>query len=252
MVHAMRRNLCPLAIACAAAILAWAPDARAYRLPPVTMTPAEAAVPAEETLARVAARDASIRSAVPPSVLADGGRNRHVRLSRAAREALASYEEVKDRLAFWTAVVDLKHDLAALHGAAPPAEVVSEADGMAKMIIQTIYDLSQEYRVAVSALVQNMLINFKMKKKGFCYHYVDDLRKALAGRAWRSFDLHWGEAWPKTFLENNALIITARGAPFASGIAVDAWRTAGKPFWTPVTGDRFPWQEAFNVEIENP
>jgi hypothetical protein len=232
--------------------MALAAPAQAYRLPPIRMTAEESAVPAEESKARVDAQLASIQSAVPRAALSDGVRDRHRHLSPVAREALASYPSVREELAFWKLVVDLKRDLLSLFRGAPPAAAPLEADAIAKTVIQTIYDLSQEYRIAGSALIQNFLINRGIKKKGFCYHYVDALRRALAERAWRSFDLRWGEAWAGTFRENNALVITAAGAPFETGLAVDAWRTAGKPFWTPVEGDRFPWKEAFHVVIENP
>ena len=66
---------------------------------------------------------------------------------------------------------------------------------------------------------------------------------------WRHFDFHWGAAWDQTWRENNALVITAKGTPFETGIVVDAWRAASKPYWHTVKGDRYPWVELTDVQI---
>ena len=49
--------------------------------------------------------------------------------------------------------------------------------------------------------------------------------------------LHWGEAYPNTTSENNALVVTARNQRFEDGILVDGWRRAGRLFWCPVKKD---------------
>ena len=119
---------------------------------------------------------------------------------------------------------------------------------MAKTIVETLYALSQKWKIGSSAILTNMLINWGVKEKGFCYHYAFELRRALGAHHWIRFEPRWGAAWEGTFRENNALVITARRAPFESGLVVDPWRTAGRPFWTPVKGDRFPWVEKIGVE----
>jgi hypothetical protein len=37
--------------------------------------------------------------------------------------------------------------------------------------------------------------------------------------------------------ENNALVVTARGQRFEDGIVLDAWRRAGRLWWSPVMKD---------------
>jgi hypothetical protein len=49
--------------------------------------------------------------------------------------------------------------------------------------------------------------------------------------------LHWGEAYPNTTSENNALVVTARNQRFEDGILLDGWRRAGRLFWCPVKKD---------------
>jgi len=131
-----------------------------------------------------------------------------------------------------------------------PRVAEDEADLMAKMIINKLYALSIEYQIGFSALYQNFLINTGAKKKGFCYHYVSSLQTVLLKRPWKYFALHWGVAYDRSFLENNGLVITANGAPFESGIVVDSWRTASKPYWHAVSKDSYPWKELKDTVID--
>ena len=241
----MRRFLAILAFLAAA--LAAAPT-HAYRLPPCAIADDERSRPAEEVLASHRAAHDALAAEVNVIRLDDHRRNPRVRLEPRERRAAKDYDRILARLGFWDDVVGLKRSLLALHGAHPPADAVPEADAMAKAIIETLYDLSQEWKIGGSALFNNALINWGKREKGFCYHFAAELRKALAGRHWVRFESRWGAAWEGTFRESNALVVTARGRPFESGIVVDPWRTAGRPFWTAEKGDRFPWIEKIGVE----
>ncbi len=230
----------------------FAAPANAYLMPDVRMTAAETATPAEETLARCQAELDAIRARVPATALGEHGRaSRRGHLSAEQRRIAASYEKAQETFAFWKYVADLKRDLIALQADPADPVAIAEADAIAKIAIQRIYELSREYRIVGSALINNFLVNRGVKEKGFCYQYVSQIRGALRQRGWQRYELRWGEAWAGEFRENNALVITAAGAPFERGIAVDVWRSASKPFWTPVSGDRFPWKEAFNIEIDD-
>lgn len=241
---------CALSLA-VALIASWAcRPALAYHLPPYEMSQEERSVPAEETLGKYQARLDRVAAVVPLNIADNRRRDYKTRLSPRAKRLMKGYDELRDAHRFWKYVVALKGDLSSLHGGSPSAAVHTEADAMAKAVIQTIYDISREYEVAFSPLVHNTLINMGLKEKGFCYHYVNDLRNVLKKYDWNHFDLHWGEAWPQSYFENNALVITARDADFETGIAVDVWRAAGNPFWTKVKGDRYPWKELFDVDAK--
>lgn len=178
-------------------------------------------------------------------------RNPKLNLSAKGRSLIAQYKKLNTALEFWNYILKLKSDLMKLDSTADDKLTTTEADEIAKITINTIYLLSREYKIFGSALINNFLINRGIKQKGFCYHYVDALRKALSVKSWKAFDIYWGTAWEGSFRENNALVITARNAPFGGGIALDPWRTASKPFWTKVNGDRFPWVEAKDVKIDD-
>lgn len=246
----MRRSVpkgfCALVAALLTAAAAW--PAHAYHLPPYRMSQEERRVPAEQTLAKYQARLDEVARVVPLGVADARRRDYKTKIPTKAKKLMNGYDDLRNAQRFWKYVVELKGDLIALHEKAADPTAAVEADAMAKAVIQRIYDLSIEYDVAFSALVHNTLINMGIKKKGFCYHYVNDLRNALKKYGWRHYDLHWGEAWGQSYFENNALIVTAKGADFKTGIAIDAWRSAGMPFWTRVAGDRYPWKEIFNVD----
>jgi hypothetical protein len=222
----------------------------AYQLPDVKVADVERNVPAEEVLASYKERLGELEKKADTIRLKEHMRDPKTRLALRERKAAKEYYNLIDKIEFWRQIKELKDALCALHGINPPEEAVTESDGIAKDIIETLYSLSQEWRVGGSALFTNFLINIGAKEKGFCYHYAAALKKALSKRNWKYFEIRWGAAWEATFRENNALIITAAGTSFEDGLAIDAWRTAGRPFWTPVKTDRFPWKEVLDVETK--
>ncbi len=230
--------------------VAFAKPAFSYRLPYYEISGEEQSAPAEFSLQKYRAQIDEINKVIPIGIVENRRQNYKTKLAPKERRAVSGFVQLKRATVFWEHVVGLKKKLIELHKDVNNSEVSAEADVLAKAVVQKIYDISQEYRVTVSALITNVLINTGIKKRGFCYHYVNDLIKTLRTSHWKFFDMHWGEAWAGTFRENNALIITAKGAPFSTGLAVDAWRTAGKPFWTKVEGDRFPWTKAFIEGVE--
>ena len=215
-------------------------------MPEYKISKADWGRPAEVVFEELSEERDQIDSVIAIDRLDNYRRCHNCKLSRKQAKAYARYSKLKVPYEFWRYVVDLKKDLVGIAGKSS----ASEADLMAKKIIQKLYDLSNEYKVTGSALINNLLINMKAKNKGFCYQYTDELRKMLQKRTWRHFDFHWGAAWNQTWRENNGLVITAKGKPFESGIVVDAWRTASKPYWTLVKGDRYPWVKLENVVIE--
>lgn len=90
---------------------------------------------------------------------------------------------------------------------------------------------------------QNVLINLGIRKRGFCFHWAEDLLAQFDELKLTTLELHWGEAQAGTFRENNCLVVTAKGQPFREGIVLDCWRHAGHLFWAPVAADHDPWVE---------
>lgn len=222
--------------------------AHAYRMPAYRIAEGDWVRPAEVVFAAYDAKRNAAVEVISISGIENYRRCHNCRLSKREQQAYRDYRAVEVPHKFWDYVVRLKCDLVVLGGG---ASAEKEADLLAKRIIQKIYDLSNEYDIVGSALVHNSLINMKMRKKGFCYHYTDALRKELQRYPWKRYAFHWGAAWNETWRENNGLVITAKGKPFETGIVVDPWRVASKPYWHAVEGDRFPWKELHDVIIVN-
>ena len=97
--------------------------------------------------------------------------------------------------------------------------------------------LAKEYGVTLFPGFQNFLVNIGAREKGFCAHYTRDMGARLREFHFKTLVLHWGAAYAKLEDENNALVITARGQKFDQGIVLDAWRRAGRLWWSPVMKD---------------
>lgn len=93
--------------------------------------------------------------------------------------------------------------------------------------------------------LQNYLIQTGQRKRGYCFHWTEDLIIPLSGLNLKTLELHWGEAFAGTVAENNCVVITARGQPFEQGVLLDGWRYSGNLFWGQVKADRsqFDWRE---------
>jgi hypothetical protein len=130
-------------------------------------------------------------------------------------------------------IKDLAKALTALSPDVDPAE--------AELLSETAHiksrELKKEYRVVLNPEFTVFLVNIGMRKRGWCGHWAQDLGARLKELKLKTLVLHWGEAYPNTSSENNALVVTARNQPFVDGILLDAWRRAGRLFWCQVRKD---------------
>jgi hypothetical protein len=126
-----------------------------------------------------------------------------------------------------------------------PTVRVDEAEKLALCAYKTSRRLAREYRVVFPPALNNILINTGGRKRGLCYQWTEDLLHQLDALKLETLELHWGEAFARTFSENNGVVVTARGQPFAHGIVLDAWRYQGRLYWGPVRKDPegYPWKE---------
>jgi len=99
---------------------------------------------------------------------------------------------------------------------------VDEAEKLALCAYKTSRRLAREYRVVFPPALNNILINTGGRKRGLCYHWTEDLMLQLDALKLETLELHWGEAFARTFSENNGVVVTAKGQPFGQGIVLDA------------------------------
>src|SRR5438093_11910523 len=130
-------------------------------------------------------------------------------------------------------IKDLAKALTALARDVNPAE----AQALSVTAHTKARSLKKEYRVVLNPEFTVFLYNIGMRKRGWCGHWAQDIGAQLKELKLKTLVLHWGEAYPNTTSENNALVVTARNQPFQDGIIIDGWRRAGRLFWCPVIKD---------------
>ena len=113
----------------------------------------------------------------------------------------------------------------------------AEAQSLSVTAHTTARRLKREYRVVLNPEFTVFLYNIGMRKRGWCGHWAQDIGAELKELKLKTLVLHWGEAYPNTTSENNALVVTARNQPFDQGIIIDGWRRAGRLFWCQVKKD---------------
>ncbi len=173
-------------------------------------------------------------------------------LSPGLRDKYQQWHQLLEQEEKWRKGIELKQELLALHDKAMASrqEVQAEADRISREVLEIMYRYRKEWKMLNMALFQNMLINMKLKDKGFCWHWVEKFVGTLRPIGFKHFDFHWGVAYEGKLRENNALVIVSLGSPFETGLAIDAWRSSGRPFWRLVKKDRFPWVKRDESQIE--
>jgi len=126
-----------------------------------------------------------------------------------------------------------------------PSVRVDEAERLAQCAYVTSRQLAREYRVVFPPALNNILVNTGARKRGLCHQWTEDLMHELDALKLETLELHWGEAFAGTFSENNGVVVTAKGQPFAQGIVLDAWRYQGRLYWGPTRKDpeQYEWKE---------
>lgn len=117
----------------------------------------------------------------------------------------------------------------------------------AQMAAATLLEATRRCRVAYKMTrppnIHNLLVNARLRPRGLCWHWTQDLGCALQRLHLKSLDLHWGNANPNSGREHNCVVLTAAGSPFASGLILDPWRSSGQLLWIPVSADTYEWRE---------
>src|SRR5213080_1846881 len=130
-------------------------------------------------------------------------------------------------------IKDLAKALTALAHDVDPAE----AQALSATAHTKARSLKKEYRVVLNPEFTVFLYNVGMRKRGWCGHWAQDIGAELKELKLKTLVLHWGEAYPNTTSENNALVVTAQNQRFEDGIILDGWRRAGRLFWCQVKKD---------------
>jgi hypothetical protein len=134
---------------------------------------------------------------------------------------------------------ELANQLAVLSRRVDP----NEAKLLAICAYATVARLRQEYRPFGTPIFNNFLVYHGLRKRGYCYHWSEDLLLALDTLKLKTVELHWGDAYRDTWRENNCLVVTAKGQPFDRGMILECWRHFGHLRWNLVPSDQDRYYE---------
>jgi hypothetical protein len=131
-----------------------------------------------------------------------------------------------------------------------PSVDPSESQRLARVIVRTVEDARVASALDGGALRRNVAVNLGLRDWGLCWHWTEHLGQRLRPEPLQSLTLHWACAHSgSTLREHNALVITARGQPFAEGLVIDPWRRGGHLTWLRVAEDRYPWKHEPHSEV---
>ena len=124
-----------------------------------------------------------------------------------------------------------------------PSVRKDEAQRLAQCAYTNSRRLAREYRVVWPPGLQNFLIKTGARKRGYCFHWAEDLLVPLDALKLETLEFHWAESFAGTASEHNNVVVTARGQPLQQGLLLDCWRY-GHLIWMPVAADRhYKWTE---------
>lgn len=119
----------------------------------------------------------------------------------------------------------------------------NEASDFSENIILYSSFLVKSYKVNTHPLIHNTLINLNLKQKGFCYHYANDLLKYISYKNYKSFKFKKIVSNRNNYFEHTAIILTREDISFENSIVLDAWRDAGKLYFSKIKDDKkYIWE----------
>ena len=119
----------------------------------------------------------------------------------------------------------------------------NEAKLLADCAYATVAQLRKEYRMFATPIFNNFLVYHGWRKRGYCYHWTEDLLLALDKLKLKTLELHWADTYRDTWRENNCLVVTAKGQAFEHGMILECWRHFGHLRWNLVPSDQDPYYE---------
>jgi len=140
---------------------------------------------------------------------------------------------------FESRVESLGREIAGLSRQASPAE----SRLIAETALRESHALASEYRLTRPPIFHNALVNLRIRDRGLCWHWTEDLLARLRALPLSHYEFHWGIAHRgELFREHNTVVVTARGGELGSGLVLDPWRRSGELYWVRVADDSYAWE----------
>ena len=132
--------------------------------------------------------------------------------------------------------------LAAAFTSLSPHVSPKEAKCFAMAAVERAAQLNREWHPMVFPWMNNLLVNTGLRQHGLCHHWREALFPTLHALHSQTLDLHLASARRATLREHNAIVVTAHGQPFETGVILDGWHGGGILQWSAVQNDRHPWK----------
>jgi hypothetical protein len=118
-----------------------------------------------------------------------------------------------------------------------------EAAKLAEVAVAEAIHLAHDYKSVRPAWFHNVLVNRGLKARGLCFEWANDLFLRLHQLGLKTIDLHLIVSRMDNPHEHNAIVATAHGQPFSTGIVIDGWRHSGRLWTGPVLTDKkYHWE----------
>jgi len=113
-----------------------------------------------------------------------------------------------------------------------------EAQELATLAVTYPKELANRYNLVSPPVYQNFLVNSGQRKRGLCFHWVEDIMREIKTRDFKTFNFRWGRANANQLNEHNVIVVTGnKNNNFSDGIIIDGWRNSGKVFFCKVKND---------------
>jgi hypothetical protein len=171
-----------------------------------------------------------------------------LRLSKTQWQLTQEYLQWQNQWTAFAPVINFRDDLINLYSSQmqtqPDTALVKESTLIALTLVSKTHVLRKQFNMSFIPIWQNFLINIKIRKRGFCYHWANDLLETIIPLERNYFNVTWSESGPGTLSEHNVATLFPKGKEYKDGLFFDPWRTGGKPFWrSPLKDPHFNWKK---------
>ena len=124
-----------------------------------------------------------------------------------------------------------------------PAVTRTDADHFATKAFDESVKMREEFDLVLAPWLNNVLVNFRIHKRGYCYHWSQDLYLELSdhlppGMRMTLVDSYRGH--PSK--EHNTISFHASNQPWSKGILLDPWTYGGNLDVYQIEGSDVPWK----------
>lgn len=121
---------------------------------------------------------------------------------------------------------EVSDQLVALPGAGEQTR--AEASRIARVAVKASREQAEQYEVALKGRMHNMMVNARIKERGLCWQWMEDIYPRLRALDTQAFRIVCGVRDSGTGREHHCVVAVPAGRPFEDGLVLDPWQEGGK------------------------